>query len=404
MFKCTRGFIKFAILFISISVHSAAVGSNAILKALEDGDQPALDLAMDQQQANDVMRGLFVSLLKGDGDGVTRWSRECVDRASAHNAPQMAVFCNQIRANHHLARGDISSWAEAMRWTKAMSVAAKKPIGGIYDDLDYLEISANSPVEWRFNADSVPFDVPVTEEGPFVDVLVNGVEVRALVDTGLNFSVIISPRFAAKIGVENMISGLSLLPGDGSATPSKDNISLGEVAVGPVVARNIVIVETERFSSRNFDVVIGLPFLESIGTVKFTPVNWTGEDAQCRNAPIFRTTLPHGKQLLLFPAVVDGVSRMGLYDSGLMRSYRMQADASSSLKFKDLMSQIGTGYELSQVAESPVRLSVLSKDLGQVSGLHQVSPKLRNPLMLGAFFAGTGSVNIDFDRGVACIQ
>ncbi|GEM_PF-6935189 len=76
-----------------------------------------------------------------------------------------------------------------------MSVAIKQPIGGGYDNLDYFEISASSPVEWKLDAEGGPFNVPVTDEGPFVDVLINGVQTRALVDTGLNFSVIISPRF-----------------------------------------------------------------------------------------------------------------------------------------------------------------------------------------------------------------
>lgn len=99
------------------------------------------------------------------------------------------------------------------------------------------------------------------------DVAVDGTVLRMLVDTGAS-AVVLSQEDAARIGID--LSGLtysiSVATANGRARAAP--VRLGEVAIGPIVRRDVRAMVTEE--GRLDQSLLGMSFLETLGAIEIT--------------------------------------------------------------------------------------------------------------------------------------
>lgn len=98
-----------------------------------------------------------------------------------------------------------------------------------------------------------------------VNVMVNGQEVHMLVDTGAS-AVVLSSEDAGMIGLnpENLAYTVSVMTANGRTTAAP--VTLSEVAIGPIVRRNIqALVTSEGQLDQS---LLGMSFLSTLGSMQ----------------------------------------------------------------------------------------------------------------------------------------
>jgi aspartyl protease family protein len=103
-------------------------------------------------------------------------------------------------------------------------------------------------------------------DGQFeADVSINGRTINMIVDTGASM-VALSQRDAERVGLipENLTYSMAVMTANGRARAAP--VELGEVAIGPIVRRNVAATVAER--GKLAQSLLGMSFLETLGSMQ----------------------------------------------------------------------------------------------------------------------------------------
>jgi aspartyl protease family protein len=97
------------------------------------------------------------------------------------------------------------------------------------------------------------------------DVSINGQTINMLVDTGASM-VALSQRDAERVGLipENLTYSMAVMTANGRARAAP--VELGEVAIGPIVRRNVAATVAEK--GKLAQSLLGMSFLETLGSMQ----------------------------------------------------------------------------------------------------------------------------------------
>lgn len=97
------------------------------------------------------------------------------------------------------------------------------------------------------------------------DVSINGQTINMIVDTGASM-VALSQRDAERVGLipENLTYSMAVMTANGRARAAP--VELGEVAIGPIVRRNVAATVAEK--GKLSQSLLGMSFLETLGSMQ----------------------------------------------------------------------------------------------------------------------------------------
>jgi len=296
---------------------------------LARGDRREVDRLL-ESNGNRVIASLAHGLLDGNFQEIEQSASSCMRGSFSAKRYEVTAFCNQLLARAYLARGELKSWSETVRWflDSALPEMRKDPASRFSIDtspdsrIDYERISeagdtSESTVESSFD---VPIDQKRLRESsvPFVTIKVNGQETQALVDTGSPYSLILSRRLATRLGAVTVAHGLSLIT---RRTPSaSDDIALvSSINAGAFTVENLGAIVIDESPMEGADAIIGLAFVQRFPTVGF------GREAinirpalprQCMQPEQFSFATSNGRSNIIFPVSIDGVLGGAVFDTG----------------------------------------------------------------------------------------
>lgn len=369
-----------------------AVGGNFLADALARGDRTEIERQLAANR-NQIIKDLMNSLLDGDTKAVVKSATACMQGSFKAGRHEVSAFCNQILARTYLAKGDLKGWSDTVRWFlhTALPEMQKAPNTRFSVDtspdnrIDYDVISKSNDLQ-EINSDGsaeLAIDQPLLEKWgiPFVQIEVNGQKIRALVDTGSPYSLILSRNMAERLKATPVATGLSLLTRRDGPVLSDSLALIGSVTVGPMLVKNMGVVVIERPPIEKAEAIVGLPLLQRFPAIEFSKKVLRidpGVVSKCALPSHLSFATSDGRSNLLLPVLVDDQTALAVLDTGSESLLVIPDTSQVALSSVGESAEAGDGVVrkvLSGVGEFTTSLRIVDRGLtilGQSMGVQPV--------------------------------
>jgi|GEM_PF-2435634 len=308
-----------------------AAGGNFLADALARGDRTEVERQL-ATNGNQIIKDLMHSLLDGDTDAVARNATACMEGSFKAGRHEVTAFCNQILARNYLAQGDLKNWSETVRWFlhTALPEMQRDPRNRFSVDtspdnrIDYGAISKSPDLQQIDSSTQteLAIDQLLLEKRhlPFVQIEINGKNVKALIDTGSPYSLILSRDLAKRLRAPPVATGLPLLTRRGGPVPSDDLALLESVAVGPALLKNMGVVVIDKPPIEEAEAIVGLPLLQRFPAIEFSKKALRIDPRVAKKCAALPSRITFatsdGRSNLLLPIIVDERATSAILDTG----------------------------------------------------------------------------------------
>lgn len=337
------------LLVIPTSALLAQATQATVEEAVATGNGQLVDQAILANHANPIVAHLAKAMVSGDAHATIVLALKCVKGATDANAIQVALSCARVLGGTFLSEGDIGGWSRQIEWLQTIgfpflmkSSGKAIVLGGGLDNLNYAELTKLGRPAIQVNQSDVILRLQdVGENGaPIVEIEVNGRKVRALIDTGLSQSLVLSKSTATLLNIRHVATNILLVGSDLlDANDSRSQTdSLGvttNVRVGPIEAKGLGAIIVEGMENRQYDAAVGLPLLLKLNgfEIGYESLYLYGDSSPICDTghPFLVANSDAGRRRILFPAVIDGRALDVFFDTGSEGPIAIQGELASNL-------------------------------------------------------------------------
>ena len=347
--------------FAQTAFHINFTDSAGVVDAVSHGDYNALvalsqnpDIAQNQPALLAIQASQ--ARIRGNLGQSTQIAKSCYNPATLSEGHSANLVCGLLLAGNALNEGDIATWAKLTLEMKEKSkpMFDKLASGGLaklqqergkpldakamlanydvdvftlvpdverFQNWPYVTVVESNPSKPSATALTWSFTDPAQKERKlsFVNVMVNGKTISALLDTGSSMSLALNASDAKTLGIAHITPGWIKLnhlgAGETASLGNADSFSIGDAHI-----KNVPVIVTTAATVP----VIGLNLLRQLGSFELSNTQLTVHPIapnSCANPLVLNSVISGPINDLIYPVNLDGQLQQAVFDTGMPMSF-----------------------------------------------------------------------------------